>query len=194
MTLAHFVSDLADQALILPLTAVVAGVLLLGGRSRLALAWLGVVGSVFAAMLLMKLSLSICEPLIPRALHSPSGHTAAAAVVYGGLLRISAEPTAQRDSLALLLGLAITIAVGTSRVWLGAHTALEVVLGGAIGFAGVLLFARTARASLGAGTVSLLLAGMAIVALATHGAHLPAERWIGAIAHLLRAKFSICTG
>ena len=79
-------TDFADEAVVLPLIAVVALMLGLLGWRRGALAWLGAVGLSFTSVLALKLVFATCGPALGLpALRSPSGHTAAAAVVAGGI-------------------------------------------------------------------------------------------------------------
>ena len=84
----HLITDLGDQAVILPLLLAVGLVLLLAGWWRGALAWFIAVSATLGAVLVAKLSTMACQSLLPPVgLLSPSGHTASAAVVYGGCWR-----------------------------------------------------------------------------------------------------------
>ena len=69
-----------------------------------------------------------------------------------------------------------------SRVVLGFHTVPEVVLGGGMGMAGALLFARLSGPQPSRRPV-LLLAAPALVALSLHGVHLRAEPVIWRASH-----------
>src|ERR1043166_4884615 len=81
-----FLTDFADQAVVLPVVLVVALLLAATGWWRGAVVWLGVVGGTFGVVLFLKLVFMSCQPVfIPWELRSPSGHTAAAAVVAGGV-------------------------------------------------------------------------------------------------------------
>src|ERR1700722_3268120 len=85
-----FLTDFADQAVVLPVVAAVAIVLFAQGWRRGALVWLGVVSATFAAVLVLKLAFQACGPVFgPWDLQSPSGHTAAASVVVGGFVALS---------------------------------------------------------------------------------------------------------
>ena len=82
----RFLTDFADQAVVLPLIVVVALVLAGLGWRRGAVAWLAAVGVTFGAVLTLKLVLFTCGPALHLAtLRSPSGHTAAAAIIAGGI-------------------------------------------------------------------------------------------------------------
>jgi len=79
-------TDFADQAVVLPLIATVALMLGVLGWRRGALVWLVAVGLSFASVLVLKLVFATCGPAFGLAgLRSPSGHTAAAAVIAGGI-------------------------------------------------------------------------------------------------------------
>src|SRR5271167_1421578 len=81
-----FITDFADQALILPLVLAVAMSLLLQGWRRGAGAWLLAVFMTSAVMLVLKLGFLACSTSLgTNDLHTPSGHVAAATVVAGGL-------------------------------------------------------------------------------------------------------------
>lgn len=189
-----FLTDFADQAVVLPLVAVIALVLAAGGWTRAALLWLGAVGLTFTVVLGGKLGFLACAPVFgPWAIHSPSGHTAAAAMVAGGLaVLLSARPAAAWPAAMLAAA-----AIGASRVVLGFHSVPEVLLGGAIGTAGAVLFARHAHGASAprlfrhrAALVAVLLA----VALPLHGARLPAEAAIWRASHGMLDFVPACQG
>lgn len=182
----QFLTDFADQAVVLPLIATVALCLAALGWPRGALAWLAAVGVSFALVLLLKLAFVTCGPALGvPALRSPSGHTAAAAVIAGGLAALLRH----RGGVVLLTaGLAAAL-IGTTRLVLGYHTPPEVLLGGTIGVAGALGFAALAgRAP--ALRVRWLFAAVLIVAVLLHGEHLDAEPRIRAMA----VSLPFCTG
>ena len=75
----RFLTDFADQAVVLPLVLAVALVLALQGWRRGAAAWLVAIGATFAVILVLKLVFLGCTPLFgPADMRSPSGHVAAA--------------------------------------------------------------------------------------------------------------------
>ena len=78
----NFLTNFADEAVVLPLAVGVTIALYALGWRRGALAWAVAVGGTLALMLALKLVEFACGPSLLRA---PSGHTAAAAVVCGGL-------------------------------------------------------------------------------------------------------------
>ena len=96
-----FLTDFADQAVVLPVAGLVLVLLLAIGWRRGALAWAGCVAGVMAVMLALKLVTLACGWRVPwTGLSSPSGHTAASAVVYGGLLALLARPSTAGTALA----------------------------------------------------------------------------------------------
>ena len=81
------VTDFADQGVLLPLAAGIALLLALSGWRRGALAWTAAIGGTLALILLLKLRFFACGHFLPDSgVGNPSGHTAAAAAVYGGLV------------------------------------------------------------------------------------------------------------
>lgn len=174
---ASFITDFADQAVLLPVAVVLVAVLFLTGWRRGALVWgLAIVG-VLGCMLVLKIVFLSCgQLLVGRELHSPSGHTASAAVIYGGLLAV----VARRNSVRArwwwaLLPLAVALAVGASRLAVGAHTWLEVITGGAVGVVGAAFAGSIAGQTPRNLRLRPLLAGIGALGLLLHGYHLPAE-------------------
>ena len=172
-----FLTDFADQAVILPLALAVSVLLAASLWWRGTLAWVVSVGGTLAVIGMGKLVLAACGPLQwGDVLQSPSGHTASATIVYGGLLGVAwrlARPADFRAPLAGALGIAILI--GISRVVLRTHTWPEVVAGGIAGMAGVgLLLALGGSPPANLRPVRVAAVVVLIVAL-MHGTHLRAE-------------------
>ena len=166
-----FLTDFADQAVVLPTAAAVAAVLAARGWWRGAAVWVGVIGATFATVLAAKLGFLSCAPVFaPWDLKSPSGHTAAAAMVGGAL----AVLLSGRRAAALPAAILCAVVIGTSRVVLGFHTLPEVMVGGLMGMAGAMAFARLSGPWPARRPV-LLLTIPALVALSLHGTHLGAE-------------------
>ncbi len=197
----HFVTDFGDQAVVLP----VAGAVLLGllavGWWRAALAWAVVVPATLGAVLLAKMTVMACGGGVRGwGLASPSGHTAAAAAVYGGLVALALGDWARaRVGLALAGGAAAGLVVGYTRLALDVHTVADVVAGGAIGTAGSVVLAWLAgarparpRAMLGVGAAAAGAVLLAVLVL-FHGQRLHAEMRIGRAAVQVW-PFSLCGG
>lgn len=189
----HFVSDLGDQAVILPLLVVVGLVLLLTRWWRGALAWWVVVLATLGAVLVAKMSTMACQSLMPAVgLLSPSGHTASATVVYGGVLAFALG--GRRFGLAVLGGLAVAVLVGFTRLALDVHTLADVLAGGVIGTAGVaaLIWAAGPRPALRHGWIGMAAAMLAVLAL-FHGRHVYAEMQINQISQQIW-PLTLCAG
>lgn len=175
-------TDLADQAVVLPVAAAVLLALLLTGWRRGALAWTGAIAAVLVAILCLKLLILACGDAIrPVGLVSPSGHTAAAAVVYGGLLGLLASRARGGLTLAAISGAAFALLVGATRLALHLHTVSDVVLGGLIGTAGAVAMRHVAGPRpriLPSPRVALLVCAVIVL---FHGHRIPAEpniRWL----------------
>jgi membrane-associated phospholipid phosphatase len=167
----RFLTDFADQAVILPMVLAVAIALAVQGWRRGAYAWLAAVAVTFAAMMVLKLTFLSCSPVFgPMDIHSPSGHVAAATVVAGGL----AGMLTRRSSGLLPAAILAAVVIGFSRLWLGAHSLPEVVLGATVGLSGALALSRLAGRPPALRPVPLVLT-IALVAVLFHGLHMPAE-------------------
>jgi membrane-associated phospholipid phosphatase len=178
----NYLTDFADQAVVLPLAAALLLVLLALGWRRGAAAWAGGVGGVLAVMLALKLLTMACQRHLGfTGLSSPSGHTAASAVVYGGLLALLAPRTAAGTLIAATAGGAVAVVFGLSRLALHVHTVPDVILGAIVGVGGAIMMRwaagpRPARLA----TPWLLLAAVAMM-FAFHGHRMEAEdriRWL----------------
>jgi membrane-associated phospholipid phosphatase len=183
-----FITNFADQAVILPLVLAVTVALAAHGWRRGAVVWLAVVGATFAVVLLLKMFCLACAPVDGLAeLRSPSGHVAAATVVAGGL---AALLTRHRFSI-LPVGILAAGVIGVSRLVLGMHSLPEVAVGAGVGLAGA-----TALASMAGPPPTLkpgkLLALVVIVAAVFHGLHLPAEAAIRHAAFRAAHVLEVC--
>jgi membrane-associated phospholipid phosphatase len=190
-----FFTDFADQAVVLPLAVTICLALAAAGWRRGAVAWAVVVPATLLAVALSKLMVVTCGQFLPlHGLKSPSGHTASAAVVYGGLLALLLpEPArgARRPFAALLLAAIFAVLFGGSRLALHAHTRSDVVAGACLGIAGALALARLAGPRPAGLRVAIPAAAACAVVLLLHGTHLHAEEQIDRMAHLVW-PLSIC--
>ncbi len=186
-----FLTDFADLGLVLPLAALVAVSLAAVGWRREALAWSAAVAGTLAAMLALKLLAFAFAGHLGGGLRSPSGHTAAGTVVYAGLLALLAGRRLEtRTGVALLAGAAMALLFGATRLALGWHTLPEVLVGGAVGLAGVLALARLAgprRPGAPAPGLALVATVALLAAVALHGHRLHAEPTLRAIAAEIRS-------
>lgn len=137
----EFVTDFADQAVLLPPAATVAAALTLAGWCRGALAWIMVIGGTLALILMLKLASAIFGHVLPVGeLRSPSGHTAIAGTVYGGLLAGFARRLTGHGRWSL----ACVVVIGASRLVLDMHTVLDVAVGAVVGTGGAMALNRLA--------------------------------------------------
>jgi len=175
-----FLTDFADLAVVAPLAVAIAITLALAGWTRGALAWALVVPATLGAVLVAKLFFAACGSFIfLHGLRSPSGHTASAAAVYGGLLAMllpHSRPGWQgRTMVALLIAAAFAVLTGGTRLALHLHSRSDVLAGAVIGVGGAVALVylagpRPARLRLGV-PLAAALAAMVLF----HGAHLHAE-------------------
>jgi membrane-associated phospholipid phosphatase len=167
----RYLTDFADQAVILPLVLATAVALAVQGWRRGALVWLLVVAATFLAMLGLKLIFLSCSPLFgPMDVHSPSGHVAAATVVAGGL----AAMLSRRRATILPSAVLAAVVIGVSRLVLGMHSLPEVVVGALVGLTGAAALLRFAGPPPRL-NIAPLMAVIVVVATLFHGMHLPAE-------------------
>ncbi len=166
-------TDLADQAVVLPLMAAVGAMLAAGRWLRGAAGWFAGVAATLAAVLALKLAATACG-LWPQ---SPSGHTASAAVVVGGLWWVCG-----RGRGALVAAGLAAVLIGATRLALGLHSVADVLVGGLAGVAGAALVRRLAGPRPLAARAAPVLFAAALPLLAMHGIHLGAEAVIRGIA------------
>ncbi len=171
------VTDFADLAVLLPVACLVALFMGVAGWWRGLLAWVFSVGGTLAVMFVLKAAgAALADDPLGTDAASPSGHVAAACVVYGGLAVLLLRGRMSAPFLFVAPG-AVALVIGYSRIELLAHSLGEVVSGAAVGYAGVAVLAATAgpRPRLAAWPVMAVTAVTACAMLACHGLHLGAE-------------------
>jgi membrane-associated phospholipid phosphatase len=189
----QFLTNFGDPIVVLPVAAVtflwLAGLV---GR-RVAMTWLWAVLVAGGATALLKIWLSACAAPAGE-LESPSGHTSMSTLVYGGLaLMVTVEAESWPGLVTGAAGAALVMSIALSRVTLGAHSVIEVVVGLIIGGAALALFARAyLRDRQVVRRIWPLLTAGAILALALHGHAAQLEPMWGAIAAALRDATGLC--
>jgi membrane-associated phospholipid phosphatase len=181
-------TDLADQAIVLPLIAVIVASLFIQGWWRGAAAWLAVTAATFGLTLALKLIFLGCGGSLGiTRIHSPSGHAASAALICGGILArfVSSVP------LTLVAATVGAVVIGYTRVVLGFHSLGETVLGGVIGIGGAAALCLIAGPPPRMRTLPLALVIIAVLA-ALHGKRLPAEPAIREASGLIRLLLPWC--
>ncbi|NVN11954.1 MULTISPECIES: phosphatase PAP2 family protein [Nguyenibacter] len=178
----HFITDFADQDVIIPLQVAVLLTLLLLRRWRFALAWCLVTGGGSALILVLKLGFEACGPGAHRVLYSPSGHTMAGTVVYGGLLGLLDI----RRSVLMLATAGIAGLLGVSRIACGCHTVAEVLVAGILGTMATAFLYRLAGSPprFTAGPTLGVLAVVLCVVAVFHGHHAAVEQQVERISHI----------
>lgn len=186
----QWVTDFADQAIVLPTSLCVLLFLLLSRCWQTALAWTVTMGGVLGVMLVLKLGIGACGPALGMgALDSPSGHTASATMLYGGIATILFPRLS--TTLRFMLAVAVGLLFGASRVVLHDHSVIEVVIGGIVGLGGLGIFMHFK--GLGPSRLPrlwfmLVIAGLAIF---EHGHRMTVEYRIHSFA-TLRLRALIC--
>jgi len=172
----HFVTDFADQAVILPLAASVVFGFAVSGWRRGALGWGSAVAGTLVVMLVLKLALIPCGHLLPiRGLRSPSGHTAGAALVYGSLFGIWVRLKTGTARWTAPVALVFDLVIGGTRLALGVHSPIEVLVGGTVGLVGAILavlLAGPPPTQFGFRSVAI---AMVVIVVIFHGFRFPAE-------------------
>ena len=178
--LARFVTDFADQAVVLPVAlAMLAGLLLLGWRQA-ALAWAFAVGATLGATLFLKLAVMACGMGDSIGLASPSGHTAGAAAVYGGAAALAVRDSRRGVLAAAAFAALVAGVVGLTRLSLHVHSVADVCVGGLVGVAGAAAMRGVAGLRPASLNLPRLVAVAAVAMVVFHGHRLDAEprlRW-----------------
>jgi membrane-associated phospholipid phosphatase len=187
---ASFLTDVGDSGLLLPVALVGVGTLWFFHSRRLA--WLLLRSVLLACVLIaaLKILFLSCAAHWATGLSSPSGHACLSAVVYGTLATLIAggRPALLRAAVYLLAA-GFVAAIAVSRVLLGVHTWLEVLVGLAVGLLAQLWFAWS-YARMEPMRLDLKTFGAALVAtlLVAFGIRLPAESLIRHMAKRLGEK------
>jgi membrane-associated phospholipid phosphatase len=192
----QYVTDFGDHAVVVPLAAAIALIFALSGWRRGALAWMAAIGGTLGLAVFAKLSFLACGYLMPEAhLRSPSGHTATAAAVYGGLIAMVVRSVwdNKRWTFPCSFAIAVCVAIifGASRVILDVHSFAEVLVGGTIGIGGAISFVALAGTPVRDVRMLRIMAIGLLIVILLHGLHMPAEAAVESIAHRLW-PFSEC--
>jgi len=182
-----FLTDFGDLAILSPLSVLILAWLLWARPWQAAAWWTAALALCIGGIGLSKMYLFACSSFV--SLQSPSGHTGFAVLVYGalaGFIALSVGGWARATALAA--GAALVGGIAVSRLVLGAHNTVEVLVGSVIGAAALALFFRRyvdvrprpipAR--------PLLLIGVLVAAL-MHGHELHAEEMLHALSLYLKA-------
>ena len=173
------VIDIADQAVVLPVLALVGLSLLVARRWRVGAAWIGVSGLALGTVGLMKSLTYACGWRWNDAtadwleLKSPSGHAAAAALMCGMLVTLVLGGRQPRVAVAAAVIGAGVVGIALARLHI--HSPAEIVIGGAVGIAATAGFGALAGTGLHQRLDPRPLVLVAVIVAALHGLRLPAE-------------------
>lgn len=181
-----FITDFADQAVILAVALSIAISLLRVGWGSAARVWSLCCGATLGALGVAKVAVFALGPfrLVPL-LDSPSGHTASAAILWGGL-GLLLLPPARRLTIGLPIAAAFAALIGATRLALQVHTLPDVLAGAAIGLAGATVLALRLDEPPAPFRRLRLVVGPLVVAALLHGQRLPAEPILRSIGAALR--------
>jgi membrane-associated phospholipid phosphatase len=172
-------TDFGDPAVLLPLSLVFFIWLLLTRRLATAIIWLLIVAGCNAVIAILKVYFLACPA--GAALHSPSGHTCFSILVYGSLtiaLALAVKRRWMRKSI-IVLGTVFVAAIAVSRLLLGNHSPMEIVIGAAIGGVGLAVFTAVYRRGANRrGPVLQLALAVVVVAFIFHGEQVKAEAFL----------------
>lgn len=193
MSLVTTITDFGDLAVALPLTILILLWLLMSRSPRGATWWALAVILVMGGTAILKVLFFACPP-VPE-LRSPSGHTALATLVYGGLAVVTAADGKRREQVLISAVTALfVVGIAVSRILVHAHTKLETAFGLAIGLTALAIFARGylsgRRAEL---AIRRLLCVAAIVLVCLHGQQLRAEEFLHSLAAYLHWAMPGCS-
>jgi membrane-associated phospholipid phosphatase len=188
-------SNFGDLAVLLPLSLVIL-LWLLMARLRNAAGW-WLIASAFCIVgtAVLKIYLFAC-PLADN-ISSPSGHSSLSTLVYGAFVVIGADELANgwRQKVVIASGAGIILAIALSRIFLGAHGVVEILLGLMVGTASLAVFARGYLRSRAADAAASL-RGLAVVAVALmvmlHGRELRAEELLHTMSQYLGIGLIMC--
>jgi membrane-associated phospholipid phosphatase len=202
--LAMAVTDLGESAVLLSTALAASGWFWFSRHRHLAMVWLITVGGCAATMVVLKLTFLTCGHLVLHgAVRTPSGHSAMSALFYGAAALTARKFSPQAAHHPLLLqGVAVlmALAIGASRIVVHAHSPQEVVIGLAVGFTWLGLFALALPArgpslamppALVLCVLGLLYGGL--LALTMAGRHMTMEGYLFHVARVLHIRWGVCT-
>ena len=144
----NWLSNFADQAVILPLTLAIALTLWLFGWRKgaygMIVSVLGTLVAVVATKLFFYFLTGFHALRLPIGLVSPSSHAAAGAVVYGILVALLLRGGRAGVRTAAVTSCFFALFFSLTRVELHVHTRSEVVFGSLLGVIGAITFAKIA--------------------------------------------------
>lgn len=175
-------TDFGDTAVLLPLSVVFFIWLLATHRAGTALIWLAIVFACNFIIGALKLYFLACPA--GDMLRSPSGHTGFGIIVYGSITLVLAKAVRRQwlRGLIIALGTGLVAAIAVSRLILGNHSPIEIVIGAALGGISLAVFAALYRPGSSRPRQFLVLAAVVLlVAFIFHGEQVKAEGFLRAL-------------
>ncbi len=188
------ISSFGDTAILAPLSLIVAAALW-RFQSRLAASWfIGTLTLCAAVMAILKVAFVTCSHAWGTDIVSPSGHASLSAMFYGSLaLVIARQVRPWQQPLIAICSCGLIAAVAVSRVVLGVHSPVEVVMGLSVGIAACALFAvQYLRRPAPPLSLALLFALSVAAIFLLHDTHVHTERVVWRIAPWLRQWTGLC--
>ncbi len=182
LTVAAFVTDFADQAVLIPSAIAIAVGFGAAGWYRGALAWSGVLACTWVSILLLKLACLLFGLLWVEGLHSPSGHTAGAAAAAGGFLGLVVRRRGGDWRWTIPISAGLAVIIGLSRLALHVHTGLDVLVAGVVGVVSAMALVTLAGPPPSRLRLSPIIMALAVMILLLHGSQASAEAAIQRIA------------
>lgn len=172
-------SNLGNSALLLPLALFLSAMLWRYHSFRAAIHLTSAVVLCAFVIVALKILFLACGRTWGLSVESPSAHACLAATVYGALGTITAQLVTRWYRVVVALGVtSIITLIACSRVFLGAHSTDEVLIGLLIGGAASCWFTirylqlRTDKRL----NIALLLGGSLALVVVLHSAYLPLEQ------------------
>ena len=194
MQLMQCITDFGDLSVLIPLSLLLC-LLLLAGKSTIdAQAFLTLLCLCLGTMLLLKLLFLTCGVHWMPSVASPSGHTAMSTFVFGsiGLVLSTHSPRGCRV-LIVVVSVSLIASIAVSRVYLGAHTIAEVVIGLVVGLIYLILYVVAYRQNSHRRiNVAVMATGFLAIILVIHGSKAPAETQIRIWSKALNSAIASC--
>ncbi len=198
-------TDLGESSVLLSTVIAACGWFWLNRQHHLALLWLFAAGGCSVTMLALKICFLTCgQYVLHGSVLTPSGHSSMSALFYGAAALTVGRlwsRAARHPLLLQAIGLTIPLAIGVTRVLVDAHTPQEVMVGLAVGFAWLALFAHllpkteaSAPQPPAAVPVLLGLLYLGLLAVSMTGEHVTVEGVLGRVADALHVQWNVCTG
>jgi len=186
LTIPIFITNFGNLAVLLPIAAAVLAWLSWSPETRrLGVFWAIALALCGGTIGLLKVYFWDC-PTGP--IRSPSGHSGLSLLVYGGLACLTASQTQRFTVPAIAAGFGLALGIAVSRIIIGDHNPVEVLIGLAIGGAALAIFASALTHNRAPLSIKWLLIIATVLAVIVHGQHFQAEQLFHLIGGYLYSK------